>query len=115
MAVVRIAILAGLGGLLFGYDTGVIGGAGPQIEHVFGLGDLGLETIVASVMAGAIIGAAAASWITGRFGRRPTILLAAVLFAIGALASGLAPEVVTLITARVVVGLGITFKRLGRR
>jgi sugar porter (SP) family MFS transporter len=58
-------------------------------------------------MAGAIIGAASASWITGRFGRRPAILLAAVLFAVGALVSGLAPDVFTLIAARVVVGLGI--------
>lgn len=107
MAVVRIAILAGLGGLLFGYDTGVIGGVGPMIEHVFSLSDLGLETVVASVMGGAIVGAVSAGWITGRYGRRRAILLAAVLFGIGAVGSALAPEVVTLIAFRVIVGLGI--------
>ncbi len=107
MAVLRIAILAGLGGLLFGYDTGVISGAAGQIETAFAVGDLGLELVVGSVLGGAIIGAIAAGWVAGRVGRRGAILIAAALFALGAIVSAFAPNVGVLIGARVVVGLGI--------
>lgn len=107
MAVVRIAILAGLGGLLFGYDTGVISGVGGRIETVFDIGDMGLEIVVSSVLGGAIIGALVTGWIAGRIGRRGAVLLAALLFGIGAIASAFAPTVEFLVVARVVVGFGI--------
>lgn len=106
-AVLRVAILAAIGGLLFGYDTGVISGASDQIEERFDLSDLGFEVVVSAVLVGAMIGAATAGAMARRIGRRPTIMFASVLFLIGAVGSALAPEVVTLIVSRVVVGLGI--------
>lgn len=78
----RVAILAAMGGLLFGYDTGVISGASLDIENRFGLSDLGFEIVLSAVLVGATIGAASAGAIAHRVGRRPTIMLAAVLFLI---------------------------------
>lgn len=106
-AVTRVAILAAIGGLLFGYDTGVISGASLDIENRFDLSDLGFEIVVSAVLVGATIGAASAGAIARRIGRRPTIMLAAVLFLIGAIGSAFAPHVSVLIISRVIVGLGI--------
>lgn len=106
-AIVRVAALAGLGGLLFGYDTGVISGAAQFIADEFDLGNQALEIVVSAVLAGAILGALLAGRLSGVIGRRRTILLAAVLFAIGALGSAAAPSAELLIGARVVLGIAI--------
>lgn len=106
-AIVRVAALAGLGGLLFGYDTGVISGAAQFIADEFDLGNQALEIVVSAVLAGAILGALLAGRLSGAIGRRRTILLAAVLFAIGALGSAAAPSAELLIGARVVLGIAI--------
>ncbi len=106
-AVTRVAILAAIGGLLFGYDTGVISGAAEMIEDRFGLSDLGFEIVVSAVLVGATIGAASAGAVARRVGRRPTILLASVLFLLGAIGSAFAPHVSVLIISRVIVGLGV--------
>ena len=103
----RVAALSGLGGLLFGYDTGVISGASGFIADEFDLGDSALEVVVAAVLAGAIIGALLAGQLTGRFGRRTTILFASALFIVGAVGSALAQSAEMLIGARVLVGIAI--------
>lgn len=66
-AIVRVAALAGLGGLLFGYDTGVISGAAQFIADEFDLGNQALEIVVSAVLGGAILGALLA----GRGHRKP--------------------------------------------
>ncbi len=103
----RVAVLAGLGGLLFGYDTGVIAGASQFIAQEFDLGDSALEIVISAVLVGAIIGALAAGKLAERLGRRRAILVASVLFVVGAGASALAPSAEVLIGARVVVGIAI--------
>ncbi len=105
--VVRVAALAGLGGLLFGYDTGVISGASQFLAERFDLGDQALEVVVSAVLAGAIVGALLAGQLVGRIGRRRTIMLAAVLFVAGALGSALAPSDEVLLIARVGLGVAI--------
>ena len=104
---IRAAGVAALGGLLFGYDTGVISGALIFITDQFALSTLMQEIVVSVVLVGAMIGATATGYVADRFGRKRTLLAAGVVFAAGALASALAPEVWTLIASRFVVGLAI--------
>ena len=105
--VVLTAAIAGLGGLLFGYDTGVIAGALLFIKGDFGLGSFTQGLVVAAVPIGAVVGAAFAGPAADRYGRRMMILLAAVVFIAGALASAAAPGVEVLVIARVVIGIAI--------
>src|SRR6478672_9141191 len=102
--VVLTAAIAGLGGLLFGYDTGVIAGALLFIENDFHLSSFASGLVVAAVPVGAIFGALVAGGLADRYGRRRMILIAAVVFIIGALASGLAPNTAVLVIARVIIG-----------
>ncbi len=81
-----VAGLSALGGLLFGYDTGVISGAMLFIQDDFQLTPFLQGFVVSSLLVGAMVGALGCGPLTDRFGRRPVILLAAVIFAMGAVA-----------------------------
>ncbi len=105
--VVLTAAIAGLGGLLFGYDTGVIAGALLFIKGDFDLGSFAQGLVVAAVPIGAVAGAAFAGPAADRYGRRLMILLAAFVFIVGALASAAAPGVEVLVIARIVIGVAI--------
>jgi sugar porter (SP) family MFS transporter len=96
-----------LGGLLFGYDTGVISGALLFIPNDFKLTPFLQGAIVASLLLGAMVGAAAAGRLSDRFGRRNLIIVAAIVFTVGALVAALAPSVGVLIAARFVLGLAV--------
>jgi sugar porter (SP) family MFS transporter len=104
---VLTAAIAGLGGLLFGYDTGVIAGALLFIKHDFALGSFAQGLVVAAVPIGAVGGAAFAGPAADRYGRRLMILSAAGVFMVGALASAAAPGVEVLVIARIVIGVAI--------
>ncbi len=103
---VMVAI-ASLGGLLFGYDTGVISGALPFIQKDFTLSPTMQGVATSAVLLGATFGAAFAGVLSDRFGRRRVILAVALLFMIGALGSALAPSLAILLVARAVVGVAI--------
>lgn len=108
--VLKLALSAGLGGLLFGYDTGVISGALLYIRDDFQEVDHSTtlqEIIVSMAVAGAIIGAAFGGWVNDRFGRRFALLLADSLFFLGAILMAAAPNPKVLISGRVFVGLGV--------
>lgn len=105
--VVLTAAIAGLGGLLFGYDTGVIAGALLFIKGDFDLGSFAQGLVVAAVPIGAVFGAAYAGPAADRYGRRVMILAAAAVFIVGALASAAAPGVEVLVAARIVIGVAI--------
>ena len=105
--VVLTAAIAGLGGLLFGYDTGVIAGALLFIKTDFDLGSFAQGLVVAAVPIGAVGGAALAGPAADRYGRRLMILVAAAVFIVGALASAAAPGVEVLVLARIVIGVAI--------
>ncbi|XP_061373787.1 probable inositol transporter 2 isoform X3 [Gastrolobium bilobum] len=108
--VLRLAFSAGIGGLLFGYDTGVISGALLYIRDDFKAVDTQTwlqEAIVSMALAGAIIGAAVGGWINDRFGRKKAILIADSLFFIGSAVMAAATNPSILIVGRVFVGLGV--------
>lgn len=101
--VVLTAAIAGLGGLLFGYDTGVIAGALLFIKDDFGLNSFEQGLVIAAVPIGAVAGAAFAGPSADRYGRRMMIMLAAAVFIVGALVSAASQGV-----ALLVEGLGKT-------
>jgi SP family galactose:H+ symporter-like MFS transporter len=102
-----VVALSALGGLLFGYDTGVISGAILFIRQDFALSDLGVEIVVSAVLLGALIGAAFGGDLADRLGRRKLIILAAAIFALAAVLTASVPSVPLLILGRVLVGIAI--------
>ena len=104
---VRIASVAALGGLLFGYDSAVINGAVDSIQARFGIGNAELGFAVASALLGAAAGAMSAGRIADRIGRISVMKIAAVFFFISAIGTGLAPNVATVVIFRIVGGIGV--------
>jgi SP family sugar:H+ symporter-like MFS transporter len=104
---VRIASVAALGGFLFGYDSAVINGAVAAIADRFDAAPGALGFAVASALLGAAVGALTAGRFADRFGRLFTMKVAAVLFFISALVTGLAPDLIVLIVGRIIGGLGV--------
>ena len=100
MSFYLIAAVAALGGLLFGYDTGVISGALIFIRHVMSLSPTMQGIVVAIALAGAAIGAAAVGYLSDRAGRRRVILCAGLLFIAGAVISAVAQGVAVLVVGR---------------
>ena len=96
-----------MSGLLFGYDQGVISGALDGIQKSFGASTTMIQIITSWVTLGALAGALVAGVLADRLGRRVTILLAAVLFTLGALLEALAPGTTVLVIGRLVVGFGV--------
>ena len=99
--------VAALGGLLFGYDTGVISGAILFIKKQFSLSATMEEIVVSAVLVGAVLGAVMGGALTGRFGRRKMIILAGIIFTVSAIGTALTPTVSWLIAARIVSGIAI--------
>src|SRR5205814_5272543 len=88
-----IYFFGALGGVLFGYDTGVISGALLFIPNDFSLTPFLQGAIVASLLLGAMIGAACAGRLADLVGRKHLIIAAAVVFTVGALLAAFAPGV----------------------
>ena len=93
--ILGVTLVATLGGLLFGYDTAVISGAVESLR-IFFIEPLGLPLgqasalegfVVSSALIGCILGASFAGWISQRYGRKPTLILAAILFLLSAIGS----------------------------
>ena len=103
----RIASVAALGGLLFGYDSAVINGAVDSIQEDFGIGNAELGFAVASALLGAAVGAMTAGRIADKIGRIAVMKIAAVLFLISAFGTGFAPDVWAIVLFRVVGGIGV--------
>lgn len=101
------AAIAALGGLLFGYDTGVISGAELFLKNDFILSTFALEVIVSGVLAGAAVGALLGGRMADLFGRRKLLIVTAIIFAAGGIACALATSPALLIVGRIIVGLGI--------
>src|SRR3954463_15117657 len=102
-----IYFFGALGGLLFGYDTGVISGALLFIPDDFKLTAFLQGAIVSTLLLGAMIGAGFAGRLADRVGRRLLIIAAAITFTIGALLAAAAPSVGVLIAARFILGLAV--------
>lgn len=98
-----------LGGILFGYDLGVISGALPFITKVWSLSSWDKGIITASISVGAVIGAIFSGRVNEWLGRRRTIMAAAVIVVVGTLAATFSPSFVALALSRLVIGVGIGF------
>jgi MFS transporter, SP family, galactose:H+ symporter len=101
------AVFAALGGLLFGYDTGVISGALIFIKSQFHLSVFHQELVVSVVLIGAAVGALGGGRLADAFGRRLMLIVTALIFVAGAILCAAAWSVGTLIVGRIIVGLGI--------
>jgi major inositol transporter-like SP family MFS transporter len=102
-----LTVVATFGGLLFGYDTGVINGALPYMTDDLGLTPTTEGIVTSSLLLGAAFGAFLGGRISDRRGRRTMILWLAVLFAIGTLICTFAPNVAIMVVGRVVLGLAV--------
>jgi SP family sugar porter-like MFS transporter len=105
----RICLVAAMGGLLFGYDWVVIGGAKPFFIQFFGLQDN--LAMVGWAMSSALVGCLAGSIISGalsdKFGRKRLLILSGLLFTISAIGTGLANSFSAFVAYRVLGGIGI--------
>lgn len=102
-----VAIVASLGGLLSGYDTGVISGALLFINETWILPDTLQGFLVSSVLIGAVIGAATNGILADIFGRKKIILVTALIFILGSVMCAFAPNVYILIISRIFVGFAV--------
>ena len=104
-----ICAVSAMGGLLFGYDWVVIGGAKPFYELFFGISDSPLMQGVAmsTALVGCLVGAMVAGSAADRYGRKPLLTTAAVLFTVSAIATGLFNDFTLFNIARFIGGVGI--------
>ncbi|MFZ0734067.1 MAG: sugar porter family MFS transporter [Candidatus Sulfotelmatobacter sp.] len=107
--VLRVSSIAGLGGVLYGYDMGIIAAAAIFVKRSFALSTVAEELVVSIVLVGAMIGALVGGAVADRIGRRATLVWAAAIFIVGSLLAPVAPNVSVLIVARAIIGLGIGF------
>jgi sugar porter (SP) family MFS transporter len=110
--VVWTAAITALGGLLFGYDTGVVSGALLFLKDSFPqISSFDKELVTSLLLVGAAVGAAVgaigAGRVADRIGRRPTILVTAAVFAVGVLGAAFSPVFAFLLAARVIIGLAV--------
>ncbi len=101
------AAISALGGMLFGYDIGVISGAILFITKQFALSPEMEEVVVSSVLLGCLTGAIVGGFLSDRYGRRRLLLITAVVFILGAVGAALSPDTVWLIVARFFAGTAI--------
>ena len=105
--VLRVAVIVALGGFLMGFDASVISGVVGFIEPEFNLSKVELGWAVASLTLTSTLAMLVAGPFSDRVGRRPVLVLAAILYLISAIASALAPSFAALVAARMLGGLGV--------
>ena len=105
--VIRSAIVAAVGGLIFGFDTAVISGANAALKVQFNLDDGGLGATVAIATVGTIVGALIGGRSADYFGRRKLLFFIGILYVLGALGTALAPSHLVLMIFRFVGGVGV--------
>jgi len=103
----RSAIVAALGGLLFGFDTAVISGAEKALRLLFDLNNASYGFTVASALIGTIIGSITFSKPSDKFGRKKTLLITAVLYFVSALGSAFAWNWYSFLIFRFIGGIGV--------
>lgn len=104
-----ICMVSAMGGLLFGYDWVVIGGAKPFYEVFFGISDNPQQQGIAMsiALAGCLVGAMTAGWLADKLGRRPLLIISALIFLISAYGTGAFDNYTLFLIARLVGGVAI--------
>lgn len=105
--IVTVSVVAALGGLLFGFDTAIISGAIPYITPFFALDTYSLGWAVGCILLGCALGAMIAGWFADKYGRRTTLMVCAVLFAISGLGAAWSNEFSSFVLFRLVGGFGV--------
>ncbi|MDT8392697.1 MAG: sugar porter family MFS transporter [Bacteroidales bacterium] len=104
---VKISLIVALGGFLMGFDASVISGVVKFIEPEFGLSKLQLGWAVGSLTLTSTLAMALAGPLSTKYGRKPVLKATALLYAVSALGSAIAPDFTTLVIARMIGGLGV--------
>ena len=105
--VILLATVAAISGFLFGFDTAVINGVLLLLRRQFALSDLQTEIAASSLLLGCLLGAAGASMVGDRYGRKKSLIFSAVLFAVSSLGAAVASTVAIFSVARLLGGLAI--------
>jgi sugar porter (SP) family MFS transporter len=105
----RVSFIAGLGGILYGFDMGVIAAALIYVRDAFHLSTWMQEVLVIAVLIGVMIGALIGGTVADRVGRRKTLVWGAILFIAGSILAPLSPNVDVLFVARTLLGIAVGF------
>ncbi len=105
--VIRSAIVASLGGLIFGFDTAVISGTTEALKRVFNLDDAGLGWTVGIALLGTILGALIAGKPADKYGRKAALFVIGVLYVLGALGTALTSDLIVFDIFRFLGGIGV--------
>ena len=105
--VIFLAVVAAIGGILFGYDTAVISGTTEVVKMQFGLSTGGEGWYVGCALIGSILGVLIAGMLSDFLGRKKTMLISAVLFSISAIGCALCADFTQLVIFRMIGGFGI--------
>lgn len=105
----KVSFIAGLGGILYGYDMGIIAAALIFVRSSFVLSTQMEEAVVSVVLVGAMLGAVVGGALADRLGRRAILVAGGVVFIVGSLLAPWSPNVWVLIVARMLLGLAIGF------
>ena len=106
-------MVAGLGGLMFGYDIGVIADAKIGVTKAFSLSDFQIATVVSAVLAGSFIGALVAGRLCDAIGRRWTNVWGGICFIVGCLGCAFSIDLEMIVVFRVLMGVGVGFSSVG--
>ncbi|KAK7102427.1 proton myo-inositol cotransporter-like [Littorina saxatilis] len=102
-----LTFFATLGGFLMGYDIGIVSGSMLFFRPYFKLSTFWTEAIVSAAVGTAAVSSLAGGWVTDKIGRRPSLLIGSVIFSIGGVVMGAAPNKELLLVGRMICGLGI--------
>ena len=105
----RVSFIAGLGGILYGFDMGVIAAALIYVRDAFHLSTWMQEVLVIAVLIGVMIGALIGGTVADRVGRRKTLVWGGILFIAGSILAPLSPNVYVLFIARTLLGIAVGF------
>jgi len=105
--VTLLAIIAAIGGFLFGFDTAVISGTTDLVKEQYGLDDVLQGWYVSSGLVGCVFGVIIAGFISDKFGRKRALILSAILFSLSAVGCAFASDFTFLIISRLIGGIGV--------
>ena len=105
----KVSLIAGLGGILYGFDMGIIAAALIFVRSTFSLSTQMEEVVVSVVLVGSMVGAVVGGVLADRAGRRTILVWGGALFIAGSILAPLSPDVFTLIVSRVLLGIAIGF------